>query len=136
SVECCARLDAVMAGQTWQKAPNADLRGRRFVVPTNYMMDELSPGVAEAFTNSLRLLRDSGAQIVEAPMPALEATPDRMETGGISAAESYYVHRHWLQQYGDQYDRRVRLRIEVGAGISAADYLELLHSRAVRKQQA
>lgn len=136
SVECCARLDAVMAGQTWQKTTNADLRGRRFVVPTNYMMDELSPGVAEAFTNSLRLLRDSGAQIVEAPMPALETTPDRMETGGISAAESYYVHRHWLQQHGDQYDRRVRLRIEAGAGISAADYLELLHSRAARKQQA
>lgn len=136
SVECCARLDAVMAGEPWQKAAPIDLRGRRFVVPANYMLDDLSPGVAEAFASSLRTLRDSGAQIVETQVPVLDTLPELMENGGLSAAESYHVHRHWLQQHGEEYDPRVRQRLERGAGISAADYLELLQRRAARKKQA
>ena len=135
SVECCARVDAVLAGQSWQPAASEDLRGRRFVVPSNHMMSEMSPGVAEAFTRSLRQLRDCGAYIVEKPVPVLDTLPELMEGGGFSAAESYYIHRDWLQQYGDEYDPRVRVRIEIGAGLSAADYLELLRRRAARKQQ-
>jgi len=136
SVECCARLDAVMAGERWRQDTLVDLRGRRFVVPTNHMMNDLSPGVAEAFSRSLRALRDCGAHIVEAPAPVLDALPELLEGGGFTAAESYHIHREWLQQYGDEYDPRVRTRIERGAGISAADYLELLHRRAERKKQA
>jgi len=136
SVECCARLDSVMAGERWQQSTQVDLCGRRFVVPANYMLDDLSPGVAEAFASSLRKLRECGAQIVEAPVPVLDTLPELMEGGGLAAAESYHIHRHWLQQHGDQYDPRVRQRMERGAGISAADYLELLHCRAARKKQA
>ena len=136
SVECCARIDAVLAGQRWQPQAPVDLRGRRFVVPTNYMFDGVSAAVAEAFTRSLRALRDCGAQIVEAPAPVLDALPELLEGGGFTAAESYHIHREWLQQHGDDYDPRVRSRIERGAAISAADYLELLRRRANRKRQA
>ncbi|WP_239985585.1 amidase [Marinobacter salexigens] len=136
TVECCARLDAVMAGERWKKSAPADLRGRRFVVPANHMLDDVSPGVAEAFAGSLRKLRDSGAQIVEARVPVLDALPELMESGGLAAAESYHVHRQWLQQRGEEYDPRVRERMQRGAGISAADYLDLLQRRATRKKQA
>ena len=136
SVECCARIDAVLAGHHWQPGAPVDLRGRRFVVPTNYMMNDVSPGVAEAFSRSLRALRDYGAYIVEAPAPVLDALPELLEGGGFTAAESYHIHRKWLQQHGDEYDPRVRTRMERGAGISAAHYLELLRLRAERKKQA
>lgn len=136
SVECCARLDSVMAGERWQQSTQVDLRGRRFVVPTNYMLDDLSPGVAEAFANSLRELRACGAQIVEVQVPVLNTLPELMQNGGLSAAESYHVHQQWLQQHGEEYDPRVRQRMERGARISAADYLELLYRRAARKKQA
>lgn len=136
SVECCARVDAVLAGQCWQPQAPVDLRGRRFVVPTNYMLDGVSPAVAEAFTRSLRMLRDGGAHIEEAPAPVLDALPELLEGGGFTAAESYHIHREWLQQHGDDYDPRVRSRIERGAAISPADYLELLRRRANRKRQA
>ncbi|MBU2872969.1 amidase [Marinobacter salexigens] len=136
SVDCCARLDAVMAGEPWQKNAQADLRGRRFVVPTNYMLDDLSSGVAEAFASSLRKLRDCGAQVVETQVPVLDRLPELMKSGGLAAAESYHVHRHWLQQHGNEYDPRVRERMERGAGISAADYLDLLQLRAALKKQA
>lgn len=136
SVECCARLDAIMAGERWRQNNPVDLRGRRFVVPTNYMLDDVSPVVATAFGRSLRALRDCGAYIEEAPAPVLDALPELLKGGGFSAAESYHIHREWLQQHGDEYDPRVRARIEKGASISAADYLELLHCRADRKKQA
>lgn len=136
SVECCARLDAVLAGEQWQQGTQLNLRGRRFVVPTNYMVEDLSPGVAEAFANSLRTLRDCGAQIVEERVPILDTLHELMADGGFTAAESYQVHRQWLQQHGNEYDPRVRARMEMGAGITAADYLDLLHLRAVRKHQA
>lgn len=136
SVECCARLDSVMAGERWQQHTQVNLRGRRFVVPTNYMVDDLSSGVADVFANSLRKLRVCGAQIVKTRVPVLDTLSELMKNGGLAAAESYHVHQHWLQQHGGEYDPRVRQRIERGAGISAADYLELLHRRALRRKQA
>lgn len=136
SVECCARVDAVMAGHRWQPQTPVDLRGRRFVVPTNYMMDDVSPAVLYAFNRSLGKLRDCGAHIVEAKVPVLDRLSELARGGGFTAAESYHLHRDWLQQQGDEYDPRVRSRMENGASISAADYLELLHRRTERKTQA
>jgi aspartyl-tRNA(Asn)/glutamyl-tRNA(Gln) amidotransferase subunit A len=136
SVECCARIDAVLAGQRWQPSAPVGLRGRRFVVPTNFMLDDVSGAVSAAFSRSLQQLRDCGAQIVEAPAPVLDALPELLAGGGFTAAESYHIHRDWLQLHGDEYDPRVRMRMERGAGISAADYLELVRCRAARIKQA
>ncbi|KPQ00018.1 amidase [Marinobacter sp. HL-58] len=136
SVDCCARLDAVLTGHRYHPLKPASLRGRRFVVPTNLMLDGMDDSVARAFSRSLARLRDQGAIIVEAPCPVLTALPELMEGGGLTAAESYFVHRQSLAEHGDQYDPRVRSRIERGAAISAADYLELCRRRRHRKQQA
>ncbi|MEC7377269.1 MAG: amidase [Pseudomonadota bacterium] len=136
TVDCCARLDAVLSGRSYQPLRPPTLRGLRFVVPGDYMLDGLDSTVSAAFTASLRALRDAGATIVEAPAPVLAALPELMEGGGFTAAESYFVHRESLKTHGDQYDPRVSSRIERGALISAADYLELCRRRHARKQQA
>ena len=136
TVDCCARLDAVLTGRQYQPLRPLALKGLRFVVPTQYMLDDLDNTVAQAFACSLNNLRDAGARIVEAPAPVLTAIPELMEGGGFTAAESYFVHRQSLAEHGDFYDPRVRSRIERGAGISAADYLELCRRRQQRKQEA
>ncbi|MFN2361546.1 MAG: amidase [Marinobacter sp.] len=136
SVDCCARLDAVLTGRRYHPLKPASLRGRRFVVPTNLMLDGLDDSVAKAFSHSLTMLRDQGAIIIEASCPVLTALPELMEGGGLTAAESYFVHRQAMAEHGDKYDPRVRSRIERGAAISAADYLELCRRRLHRKQQA
>ena len=100
------------------------------------MLDDIDETVARAFSGSLQALRDAGASIVEAPAPVLAAIPELMEGGGFTAAESFFVHRQSLADHGDLYDPRVRSRIERGAAISAADYLELCRRRQQRKQQA
>ncbi|MBC7182657.1 MAG: amidase, partial [Marinobacter sp.] len=136
TVDCCARLDAVLSGRPYQSLRPVSLRGLRFVVPTDYMLDGLDATIARAFARSLNTLRDAGAIIIEAPAPALAAIPELMEGGGFTAAESYFVHRQSLEEHGDQYDPRVSSRIQRGANISAADYLGLCRRRQARKQQA
>lgn len=136
SVACCARLDTVLSGQALRPLEPTDLKGRRFVVPTDYMLDDMDPTVARAFDRSLQRLRAAGAIIVEAPAPWLACLSDLLEGGGLSAAESYHLHRHSLATYGDRYDPRVRARIERGAALSAADYIELCRRRAEKKHQA
>ncbi|MDX1551772.1 MAG: amidase [Marinobacter sp.] len=136
TVDCCARLDAVLSGRQYLPLRPLSLKGVRFVVPTDYMLDDVDNTVAQAFACSLNRLRDAGATIIEAPAPVLTAIPELMEGGGFTAAESYFVHRQSLADYGDQYDPRVRTRIERGAAITAADYLDLCRRRQQRKREA
>lgn len=136
SVDCCDRLDVVLSGQRRPLHKAVDLRGRRFAVPENYMMEGVSSDIANAFSRSLRSLEKAGAQITEVPVPVLEPLPELLEGGGFTAAESYHMHRDWLQQHGDEYDPRVRVRIERGASLRATDYLELLRCRRERMRQA
>ncbi len=136
SVACCARLDAVLSGQAPRSLAPISLRGLRFVVPTDHVLDSMDSAVSEAFTRSLRLLQEAGASIIEAPAPVLASLPELMEGGGFTAAESYFVHRQWLADHGEEYDPRVRSRIEKGAALSAADYLELCRRRQAKKRQA
>jgi len=136
TVDCCARLDAVLSGRRYQPLRPVSLKGLRFVVPTNYMLSDLDDTVAQAFSHSLNILRDAGASIIEESAPVLAAIPELMEGGGFIAAESYFVHRQSLADRGDLYDPRVRSRIERGAAITAADYLELCRRRQQRKQEA
>ncbi|WP_372996554.1 amidase [Marinobacter sp.] len=136
SVDCCARLDAVLSGRFYQQLKSLSLKGLRFVVPTDYMLNDLDDTVANAFSLSLNTLRNAGANIIEAPAPILAALPELMEGGGFTAAESYFVHRHSLEKHKKLYDPRVSSRIQRGASISAADYLELCRRRQARKQQA
>ncbi|WP_296930121.1 amidase [uncultured Marinobacter sp.] len=136
TVDCCARLDAVLSGRSYRPIRPVSLKGLRFVVPTDYMLDDLDNTVATAFSCSLETLRNAGATLIEAPAPVLAAIPELMEGGGFTAAESYFVHRHSLEKHGELYDPRVGSRIQRGAAISAADYLELCRRRQARKQQA
>ncbi|MGF2735969.1 amidase [Marinobacter sp. DUT-1] len=136
TVDCCARVDAVLAGLEWQPLRKRPLAGLRLAVPANYMLDNVSRDVADSFTRSLKLLRDAGVRIDEVTVPVLDTLPELLEGGGLTAAESYHIHREWLRSHGDRYDPRVSSRMERGAQLGAADYIELLRRRRTRKQQA
>jgi aspartyl-tRNA(Asn)/glutamyl-tRNA(Gln) amidotransferase subunit A len=56
----------------------------------------------------------------------------------LAAAEAYAWHRRLLADKGGLYDPRVRKRIEGGAHLSAADYVDLVAARAsiIRRMNA
>jgi Asp-tRNA(Asn)/Glu-tRNA(Gln) amidotransferase A subunit family amidase len=105
------------------------LSASRFAVPHSLMLDGLDATVASAFEHSLRVLRAAGAEIVEIDLNELNDLTRINATGSLSAAESYAWHRQLIGQRQSDYDPRVALRILKGAGMSAADYIDLLAAR-------
>ncbi|MBW7833878.1 MAG: amidase [Simplicispira suum] len=107
----------------------APLSAWRLAVPGGVFLEGLEPPVRSAFERSVEQLRRAGARIVEIELPEVAQLSGLQATGGFAAAESYAWHRQHLAQSGPAYDPRVRGRIERGARMSAADYIDLLHAR-------
>jgi len=56
SVECCAIVDAVFAGESIAVPEAMPLAGLRLAVPRHFVMDDLDPLVAKTFERGLRAL--------------------------------------------------------------------------------
>jgi aspartyl-tRNA(Asn)/glutamyl-tRNA(Gln) amidotransferase subunit A len=132
SVECCALIDAVLAGEEPAPLAALPLAGLRFAVPTRLVLDDLAPVVAAAFERVLKRLSGAGARIVEVAMDVLPRVLDINRIGGLAGPEAFAFHRALLARAADRYDPRVRSRLELSAGVSAADYIAALEFRAAR----
>lgn len=108
---------------------NAPLSQYRLAVVPQVMFDGIDSTVARAFERSLQALRVAGARIEELALPQLDELAGLQASGGFSAAESYAWHRRLLADHAAHYDPRVLTRIQRGAAISAADYLDLQQAR-------
>lgn len=105
------------------------LSGWRLAVPETLFLQDLDSHVATVFERALQQLRRAGAQICQLRLPEVATVAQLQAGGGLPAAESYAWHRQLLQQRGAQYDPRIRNRIERGASMLAADYLDILQAR-------
>ena len=129
TVQDCALIDAVMAGETPPVLPCLALSSLRLAVPRSYFLDDLSPGVATAFQRALSRLSAAGATVVELEMPEFLATPGVNPRGMVTAVEAYAWHRGLIERKADLYDPRVLGRIRTGAPVLAADYAHQLTLR-------
>ncbi len=129
SVACCAIVDAVLAGQRPYSPRVRSLAGVRLALPDQIVTDAMDAATAGAFDDALAALAAAGAQIERVrfePLLRIGATTARTS---FAACEAFAWHRSLLARGAAQYDPRVRVRIEGGAGASAADYLDVLASR-------
>lgn len=128
SVECCAATDAVLAGD-WDGriAPRRNVL--RFAVPRSYFAGTLDDTVASDFERAVAALAKAGFLIEDVAFDELAQLPAINAKGGISAVEAFLHHRAQIAEMGDGYDPRVRRRIELGALITAPDYVDLLTQR-------
>ena len=82
SVEDCAIMLEAMAGfdpkdatsldlpvPDWEKALNADLKGKRIGIPREYRMDGTDSEILESWEQGKAWLRDAGAEIVDIGLP-------------------------------------------------------------------
>ncbi len=106
----------------------APLSAYRLALVPQVMFDGIDATVARAFERTVQALRAAGARIEELALPALGELAGLQASGGFAAAESYAWHRHLLADHAAQYDPRVLSRIQRGAAISAADYIDLLQA--------
>jgi aspartyl-tRNA(Asn)/glutamyl-tRNA(Gln) amidotransferase subunit A len=130
SVECCAIVDAVFAGEPIAVPEAAPLAGLRFGIPKQIVMDDLDPVVAKAFERACKQLSAKGAKIEQLDLPQLNELPAINAKGGFAASEAYAWHQKLIARRGNMYDPFVHPRIMRGKEMSAADYIDLLHARA------
>jgi aspartyl-tRNA(Asn)/glutamyl-tRNA(Gln) amidotransferase subunit A len=100
-------------------------------VPQTMVLENLEPVVARAFDAALSALRKAGARIVDIPLREFSELPQINAKGGLSAAESYAIHRLLIAKHAKRYDPRVLVRILRGQEQDAADYIDLVNARAV-----
>jgi aspartyl-tRNA(Asn)/glutamyl-tRNA(Gln) amidotransferase subunit A len=129
TARCCAVLDAVLAGEPIIPLQPRPIKGMRLAVPTTIALDELDDEVARTFERALGTLSRQGALIERIAVPEFLDVGVMNTKGGFAAAESYAWHRYLIASHGDVYDPRVRLRIQRGEAISAADYIDLIAMR-------
>jgi aspartyl-tRNA(Asn)/glutamyl-tRNA(Gln) amidotransferase subunit A len=129
SIGCCIITDAIMAGEAPRVPDALAPAGLRFLVPTNYAVDGLDPEVAAAFERACADLANSGAWLVEQKIPEFDQLTVANQKGGFPAPEAYAWHEDLLVRRGAEYDPRVRVRIERGREMSAADYVRLADER-------
>lgn len=118
----------ILSGTAVTRA-DVPMSGYRLAVAGNLMLDALDAPVARAFERAIQALRDAGAAVEEVRLPAIDAIGPMQAIGGFGAAESYAWHRPLLARAADQYDPRVRRRVEGGAAMKAYEYLDLFRAR-------
>ena len=68
--------------------------------------------------------------IVDLPLAELGEYRAINASGGFAPIEAFAWHKPLLARRGDEYDPRVRARIERGGGMTAVEYIELCAARA------
>jgi aspartyl-tRNA(Asn)/glutamyl-tRNA(Gln) amidotransferase subunit A len=118
----------ILAARTVTRS-SAPVSAYRLAVVRTLVLDDMEPGVANAYQRTLDTLRQAGAQITEIDVPELAELATLMAQGGFTVAESYALHRSALAQQANQMDPRVVARMQRGAAMAAADYIDLIHAR-------
>ena len=136
SVECCATVDAVMAGETRAPLPAMPAGGLRLGVAQTLVQDGLEDPVRTAFEVALTRLSAAGARLIDLPFTLLAGIPQLSTAGGLAAAEALALHRKDLDSRPQDFDRRVAARILNGAKIGGADYVDLLLARTRYRREA
>jgi len=129
SVACCAALDAIISGEAETNLSGVSLEGKRFAVPHTVVLDGMDEIVSRDFERALSRLSAAGARISRIDLPEFAQIATINAKGGFTAAESYAWHRPLLAAHADRYDPRIRMRIERGQSMTAADYLDLIAAR-------
>ena len=129
SVACCAITDAVMAGEEPTAPEAAPVAGLRLGVPQTFMLDDLEPAVANAFSAACTALSNAGARVTDLPLTELGEYPALSARGLLVNSEAFAWHEELLARRGNEYDPRVRSRIEFGREVSAAAYIRLCAAR-------
>lgn len=130
SVACCRVLHEIMSGAELTQEGPTGLKGLRIAVPQTVALDGLDAHVAASFARALDTLSRAGAIVTEEPFAGFAEVARLNAKGGFAASEAYAHHRALIEEKGDGYDPRVRMRVLRGRNQDCADYIQLTHAHA------
>ena len=130
SVDCCAILDSLMAGEDGHSVAPFPVKNLRLAIPIGYLFDDLDDHVAQCFTAAIEALSAAGVIIEDMPIAAIETIRPSNNTKSIVAAEAYALHRDRLDSDAvADYDPYIAHRLAGGHDISATDYINMFAAR-------
>jgi aspartyl-tRNA(Asn)/glutamyl-tRNA(Gln) amidotransferase subunit A len=130
SVAECADTDAVMAGEEPAPLEPMSVDGLRFGLDEGLPLDGLDDIVGAAFALAVKRLDDAGVRVTTEIISLFDDMNEVMALGGIPPAEACAIHRERIARRGADVDPNVRLRIDKGCAMPAADYVTTLQARA------
>ena len=129
SVAACAKADAVMAGEDFTPMEGVPLAGLRFGVALGFPLENLDTTVGAAFDSAIARLERAGVRVTHETIPLLDDMRQVSAYGGIVQPEACAIHRERLARRAGDIDPNVRVRIERGCAVTAADYINMLYAR-------
>jgi aspartyl-tRNA(Asn)/glutamyl-tRNA(Gln) amidotransferase subunit A len=127
---CAGVLEAARGRPRARSGPLAkDLRSLRLGAVQDYVLADMDGVVANAYDRALQALSDAGAAIVRCDFPELRTLPELNRAGTFAAAESFARFGDLIRSHGAVMDPEIVRRIEAGAAMSAAAYINLLKGR-------
>ena len=111
-----------------------DVKGLRVGVPKEYFEVSLDPQVERAVRRAIDVLADLGATVTEVSWPMFHLSAPI--STAILMAEAAACHGQLVRTRGAQLAPPVRLRLEAGLFISAADYLQAQRARSLFCRQS
>ena len=130
NVADCFDADAAMAGEAALPLEAAPLAGLRLGVAQGLPLENLDDTVGRRFPEALDRLERAGARLTYEKMPLLDEMMKALSRTSILMAEAYSIHKDRLARRGDATDQIVRARLDRGAGIAAADFIDAVRDRA------
>ena len=130
NVADCFDADAAMAGEAALPLEAAPLAGLRLGVAQGLPLESLDDTVGRRFPEALDRLERAGARLTYEKMPLLDEMMKALSRTSILMAEAYSIHKDRLARRGDAIDQIVRARLDRGAGIAAADFIDAVRDRA------
>jgi aspartyl-tRNA(Asn)/glutamyl-tRNA(Gln) amidotransferase subunit A len=98
-------------------------------LPKEFFFDVVSEDVYAAFREGIRLLQEGGATVKELSIPGLAATEEAGNHIAWPEATHFHQQAGWFPAHAADYGEDVRTRLEIGATVPAAAYLQALESR-------
>jgi aspartyl-tRNA(Asn)/glutamyl-tRNA(Gln) amidotransferase subunit A len=112
------------------RAPETVVRGTRVGVPTNYFFQDIDPEVATVVRAAIAIFAELGGIVEDVTIPV--GIDDLFTTyRAIMRPEAYTFHQDmgWLATRADDYTPAVRANLELGATLTASDYIRAQRAR-------
>jgi aspartyl-tRNA(Asn)/glutamyl-tRNA(Gln) amidotransferase subunit A len=98
-------------------------------IPREFFFDVLEAEVRASFESVLKLLRKRRFTVKELSIPLLDNTESAGNNIAWAEATHYHQKMSWFPKHSAEYGEDVRSRLEIGARVIAATYLEAMEQR-------
>src|SRR5690625_822631 len=106
---------------------DADIKGKKIGIPTNFYFDILDPAVEKIFNICVDNLRHLGAEIIPIEIPGMDDLLIAQQI--ITVAESFASMEKHLIKHPEMIEEEVRSRVIPGLNIQASEYINMLQVR-------